>query len=197
MNMRGLELLHPPDARAHPELGGLCVQIGKEWPELLAPVVLAWTERPVVAIDDSGVPWIYGPVERDPLRGSAGRTVIPRRELARLKGIAELGIPFQRLAIAHELDSDGPVQQLLPQLQAGPRTCTDELARALVGELPAHPGITRAIRVLDAAVRGATSAVPIDAVITILDPIIFGIIAPTHPRQGQPCLWYPLAAWRW
>ena len=195
--MRGLELLHPPDARAHPELGELCIQIEKEWPELLAPVVLAWTERPVVAIDDSGVPWIYGPVERDPLRGSAGRTVIPRRQLARLKRIAELRIPFQQLAIAHELDSDGPVQQLLPQLQAGTRTCSDELARTLVGELPAHPGVSRAVRVLDAAVRGATSAVPVDAVITILDPIIFGIIAPTQPRQGQPCLWYPLAAWRW
>jgi len=34
-------------------------------------------------------------------------------------------------------------------------------------------------------------------VITILDPIIFGIIATTPPRQGQPCLWYPLAAWSW
>jgi hypothetical protein len=195
--MRGLELLHRPDARSHPELGELCVQIEKEWPELMPPIVLEWTESPVVAIDDSGVPWIYGPVERDPLPRSAGRTVIPRRQLARLKRIAELGIPFQRLAIAHELDSDGPVQQLLPQLQAGPRTCSDEVARTLVGELPAHPGVTRAIRVLDAAVRGATSAVPIDAVITILDPIIFGIIAPTQPRQGQPCLWYPLAAWRW
>jgi hypothetical protein len=195
--MRGLELLHPPDAQAHPELGELCVQIEKEWPELMPPIVLEWTERQVVAIDDSGVPWIYGPVERDPLQGSAGRTVIPRRQLARLKRIAELGIPFQRLAIAHELDSDGPVQQLLPQLQAGPRTCGDELARTFVGALPAHPGVTRAIRVLDAALRGATSAVPIDAAITILDPIIFGIIAPTQPRQGQLCLWYPLAAWRW
>ena len=115
--MRGLELLHPPDA--HPELGELCVQIEKEWPELMPPIVLEWTESPVVAIDDSGVPWIYGPVERDPLKGSAGRTVIPRRQLARLKRIAKLGIPFQQLAIAHELDPDGPVQQLLPQLQAG------------------------------------------------------------------------------
>ena len=37
--MRGLELLHPPDARTHPELGALCVQIDKKWPELLAPVM--------------------------------------------------------------------------------------------------------------------------------------------------------------
>ena len=68
--MRGLELLHPPDARTHPELGALCVQIDKKWPELLAPVMVAWSERPVVAIDDSGVPWIYG----DAPRVGPGRT---------------------------------------------------------------------------------------------------------------------------
>ena len=50
---------------------------------------------------------------------------------------------------------------------------------------------------LDAAVRGATSAVPINPLITVLDPIIFGVIAPTAPRHGEPCLWYPLVAWRW
>jgi hypothetical protein len=38
------------------------------------------------------------------------RIMIPRQQRKRLKSIAELGIPFQRLAIAHELDPDGPVQ---------------------------------------------------------------------------------------
>jgi hypothetical protein len=196
MDMRSLELLHRPE-EPHPGLDALGIHIKEQWPELHAPVVLEWTESPLVAIDNSGVPWIYGPAERDPLQGSGGRSVVPHQQLTRLKRIAKLGIPFQRLAIAHELDPDGPVQQLLPQLQAGPRTCTDELAQALVGEMPTHPGVTRAVRILDAAARGATSAVPINAVITILDPIIFGIIATTPPRQGQPCLWYPLAAWSW
>jgi hypothetical protein len=51
--------------------------------------------------------------------------------------------------------------------------------------------------VLDAAVNGATSAVGINAIVSVLDPIIFGVIAPTPPRHGQLCLWYPLVAWRW
>jgi hypothetical protein len=131
------------------------------------------------------------------MRGSRGRTVVPRGQRARLKRIAELGVPFQRLAIAHELDPKGPIRQLLPALRDGPKTCTDEVARILVGAVPAHPGLNRAVRVLDSAIGSATSAIPINAVVTILDPIIFGIIAPTPPRQGQLCLWYPLAAWRW
>ena len=63
--------------------------------------------------------------------------------------------------------------------------------------MPAHPGVTRAVAVLDAAVSGAASAVGINAVVSVLDPIIFGVIAPTPPRHDQLCLWYPLVAWRW
>ena len=197
--MRGLELLsqpHPPEVRTDPQLAELGANIQEKWPTLLPPIILKWSENPVAAIDDSGVPWVYGPIERDPLRGSRGRTVVPRRQLAQLKQIEKLGVPLQRLAIAHELDPEGPVKQLLPALKTGPRPCTDEVARTLVGEIPEHPGVTRGVRVLDAAVRGATSAVPIN-VLTVLDPIIFGVIAPTAPRHGEPCLWYPLVAWRW
>jgi hypothetical protein len=198
--MRGLELLsqsHPPEVLTRSELTELSVRIKDKWPSLPHPLQLEWTETPLVSLDRSGVPWVIGPAERDPLRSSRGRTVVPRRQRVRLKRIAELGIPFQRLAIAHELDREGPVQRLLPALRHGPRTYTDEVARALVGAVPAHPGVTRGVRVLDAAVRGATSAVPINALITVLDPIIFGVIAPTAPRHGEPCLWYPLVAWRW
>jgi hypothetical protein len=198
--MRGLELLsqsHSPEVLARSELTELSVQIKDRWPSLPHPLVLEWTETPLVSLDRNGVPWVVGPAERDPLRSSRGGTVIPRQQRIRLKRIAELGIPFQRLAIAHELDREGPVQQLLPALHAGPAACTDEIANRLVGSVPAHPGVTRAVRVLDAAVRGATSAVPINPLITVLDPIIFGVIAPTAPRHGEPCLWYPLVAWRW
>jgi hypothetical protein len=123
--------------------------------------------------------------------------VIPRKQRARLKRIAELGVPFQRLAIAHELDPEGPVQKLLPALRTSPQPCTNEVAREFVGDVPAHPGVTRAVGVIDAAVRGATSAVAINAIVNALDPIIFGIIAPTPPQGRQLCLWYPLVAWRW
>jgi hypothetical protein len=198
--MRGLELLsqsHPPEVPTRSELTELSVQIKDKWPSLPDPLLLEWTETPLVSLDRSGVPWVISPAERDPLRSSRGRTVVPRRQRVRLKRFAELGVPFQRLAIAHELDREGPVQQLLPALHAGPTTCTDEIAHGLVGDVPTHPGVGRAVRVLDAAVRGATSAVPINPLITVLDPIIFGVIAPTAPRHGEPCLWYPLVAWRW
>jgi hypothetical protein len=198
--MRGPDLLTPspsPKLLADPELAELSVQINQRWPSLPEPLLLPWTETPLVSIDRSGVPWIIGPAEHDPLRNARGRTVIPHQQRAKLKRIAKLGIPFQRLAIAHELDPQGPVRQLLPALQTQPQPCTQEVARLLVGEVPAHPGVTRAVTVLDAAVSGATSAVGINAVVSVLDPIIFGVIAPTPPRHGHLCLWYPLAAWRW
>jgi hypothetical protein len=179
---------------ADPELAELSVQINERWPSLPEPLPLVWTETPLVSIDRSGVPWVIGPAERDPLRTARGRTVIPHKQRAQLKRIAKLGVPFQRLAIAHELDPEG---QLLPALRTQPQPCTNEAARALVGEVPAHPGVTRAVMVLDAAVSGATSAVGINAVVSALDPIIFGVIAPTPPQHRQLCLWYPLAAWRW
>jgi hypothetical protein len=198
--MRGLELLtplHSTKMRAHRGLAELSVQINEKWPSLPPPLELEWTETPLVSRDRGGVPWVIAPVERDPLRGPRGRTVVPRKQRARLKRIAEWGVPFQRLAIAHEIDPEGPVRQLLPALRNGPKTWTDEVARALVGGVPAHPGVTRAIQTLDVLVCGATAAVPARVWSTLLDPIIFGIIAPTPPRHSQLCLWYPLVAWRW
>ena len=140
--MRGLELLspsHPPEVRDHPELAELSVQINQKWPSLPPPLPLEWTETPLVSIDSSGVPWVIAPTERDPLRTTRGGTVIPRKQRASLKRIAKLGVPFQRLAIAHELDPEGPVRHLLPELNQGPRTCTDADARTLVGDVPRTP----------------------------------------------------------
>jgi hypothetical protein len=198
--MRGLELLSEPrrsQVRRHSELAELSAHIEERWPSLPPPLLLEWTETPLVAVDRSGAPWVIGPAERDPLQGARGGTVLPRAQRARLKRVAELGVPFQRLAIAHELDPAGPVKDLLPALREGPRTCTDDLARALVGDVPAHPGVARGVRTLDSAVRGATSTAPIKVLSAVLDPIIFGIIAPTAPQHGEPCLWYPLVAWWW
>src|SRR5215218_987367 len=198
--MNGLDVrLSPqrPDRLSRGELTSLHSDVHQKWPSLHAPIVLRWSESPTAALDSSGTAWIYGPVERDPLRGSHERSVVPRKQRTQLKRIAKLGVPFQRLAIAHELDPEGPVRQLLPALRTQQQPCTNELARALVGEVPAHPGVTRAVTVLDAAVNGATSAVGINAVVSVLDPIIFGVIAPTPPQHRQLCLWYPLAAWRW
>ena len=199
--MRGLELLspsHPPEVRDYPELAELSVQINQQWPSLPAPVPLVWTEIPLVSIDSSGVPWVIAPTERDPLGTTRGGTVIPRKQRRSLKRIDKLGVPFQRLAIAHELDPEGPVRLLLPELNQGSRTCTDADARTLVGDVPAHPGVVKAVDALDVMVCGATTVVPAQVWDRLLDPIIFGVIAPTPPpRHGRLCLWYPLVAWRW
>jgi hypothetical protein len=197
--MNGLDVRlspQPPDGPTRRELVDLSIHIHQEWPALLAPIVLEWSDNPVVALD-GGVPWIYGPVERDPLRGSQGQTVIPHEHRAELRRIVQFGVPFQRLAIAHELHPDGPIRELLPALQTGARTCTDEVARRLVEGVPEHPGTARAVRVLDAAIGGVASSISNTVSKVALDPIIFGIIALRPPRHGELCLWYPLVAWRW
>jgi hypothetical protein len=120
---RGVELLSPSHSRQvriDPELAQLSAEIEHRWPSLPQPLPLEWTETLLASIDRSGVPWVIGPTERDPLRSARGRTVIPHKQRTDLKRIAELGVPFQRLAIAHELDPEGPVHQLLPALRAGP-----------------------------------------------------------------------------
>jgi hypothetical protein len=199
--MRGLELLspsHPPKVHAHPELAELSIQINEKWPRLRPPLPLEWTETPLVSLDSNGVPWVIAPTDRDPLRTTRGGTVIPRKQRRSLKRIDKLGAPFQRLAIAHELDPDGPVRHLLPELKQRPPTCTDTDARTPAGDVPARRGVVRAVQALDVMVCGTTTVMPARVWERLLDPIIFGIIAPTPPPlHGQLCLWYPLAAWRW
>ncbi len=161
--------------------------------QLPAPRELPWSEQPVLVID-RGAPWLYGPVERDPLMTARGHTVLPRREITRLRTLAKNGVSFQRLAIAHELDADGPVRDLWSALQHGPRTCTDALARVLVGPQPAHPAVRRAARMLDAVVSGAAVGRVVE---TILDPILFGVVGTPDLTHGRPALFYPVAVWRW
>jgi hypothetical protein len=62
--------------------------------------------------------------------------------------------------------------------------------------LPAHPGLTRAARRLESLGRAGTVSASA-AVERLLDPIIFGVVAPSRPTPGTPSLWYPLVAWRW
>jgi hypothetical protein len=164
------------------------LDLGRRFPQLQAPRRFAWSEQPVVVLDQ-GVPWLYGPVERDPLMTTRGRVALPRREIKRLRALAALDVPFQRLAIAHELDPDGPAADIVPMLGDGPRTCTDAVARALVGPQPVHPWVRRTVQVFDAAARRAAEEV--------LDPILFGVVGDPDLVHGCPALFYPLAAWRW
>jgi hypothetical protein len=175
-------------------LAELAADMHRTWPELQKPLALSWSDEPVLALD-RGHPWLYGPIERDPLARD-GRTVVPRAQMRQLKKLAARKLPVQRLAVAHELDADGPVRDLIPVLRRGSRTCTDDVARDVVGPLPPHPGLARAARVLD-GLLGAATRTTAGGLDLLLDPIIFGVIAPTRPMNGQLCLWYPIIAWRW
>lgn len=177
-------------------LAALEADLRRRWPQLPEPLTLPWTEEPVIALDRD-TPWLYGPIERDPLTTAQGHTIMPRGQISRLRKVAALGVPFQRLAFAHELDPDGPVADLLPVVRDGPRTCTDDVARAVVGPQPVHPGVRRTGRLLDAMVGRAAIAAVARAVDTILDPILFGVVGTPDLVSGRPALWYPVAAWRW
>jgi hypothetical protein len=163
-------------------------------PQLPEPHLLPWTELPALMLDGE-VPWLVAPVERDPLTTAGGRAVLPRREIRRLRRLAAFDVPFQRLASAHELDRGGAVAPLLPGLQNGPRTCTDAVARAVVGPQPVHPAVRRAGRTLDAAMARRKSLAGVVA--SLMDPIVFGVVGVPDVTQGELALWYPLAAWRW
>src|SRR4051794_30539380 len=80
-------------------------------PPLPDPPLLPWSELSVLGLDGE-TPWLYAPIERDPLATADGRTVVPRREIRRLHALRH--VPFQRLVIAHELDPEGPVREFLP-----------------------------------------------------------------------------------
>lgn len=178
------------------ELASLAVSVHRQWPQLRSPIVLEWSDRPVVALD-RGAPWLYGPADRDPLMGAGGPVAVPRRQRRQLEEVAARGPRFHAVAVAHELDPDGPVRSLLPQLRHGPRTCTDEVARELVGPAPAHPAVVRVAGLLDSLVGGAALAAAAGALDAVLDPIVFGVLAPAPLAHGTPSLWFPLAVWRW
>lgn len=187
----------PTDPTNRARLTDLAAGLRHHWPDLRPPLTIEWSEDLRLVLDGE-VPWVVGPAERDPQRGRSG-SILPRRARAELNKIARSGVPFQRVAIAHELDPEGPVQRLLPTLTRGPRHVGDQEARLLVGPPPPHPGVATAVDLLDRAVHGATAAGRATAQLAdlVLDPIVFGVIAPAPPLDGDLCLWYPLAAWRW
>ena len=167
------------------------VELRRRWSQLPTPMMLPWVEQPVLVLD-RGTPWVYGPVEQDPGMTERGMA-LPRPVIWRLAELAKLELPFQRLAIAHELDPDGPAAGYLPALRAGPRPCTADEARTLVGPPPVHPAVRRTARILDALLGRTARA----AKETLLDPILFGVVGSPELVSGEHARYYPLAAWRW
>jgi hypothetical protein len=179
------------DVAARDEIARVIAGLERQFPQLPPAIVLPYSPQPVVALD-RGTAWLYTPAEGDPHGG-----VLPRRQRRQLRRIAATGARFDAVAVAHELDGNEPVQSLLPELRDGPRTCTDELARALVGPVPPHPGVARAAGALDALCSGNVLTRAAGAIDRMLDPIVFGVVAPFGLVHGAPAIFQPLVAWRW
>lgn len=169
----------------------------------LRPKVAPWIDVPVIGLHHSRA-WLVAPAERDPLRTSGDQYVIPARPLRELRRIATTGVGFDHIAVAHELNQHGLVRHLVPLLRDGPRTCTDQVARQLVGRVPTHPRVAQLALVMDqvasgvvhVARAGSTARRRVDRILR--DPIIFGVVgARSAPAVGEPALWYPLTAWEW
>jgi hypothetical protein len=199
--MQGLDVRSQPHHRDRTTRAGLA-HFGAylHWlsPALPSPLMMEWSDTLILTIDGQD-PWIIGPELSNPLRTPDGATVVPDWALDRLARIADSGVPFHRVAIAHELNLDGPVRHELAALQCGPRTCTEKEARKLVGEVPADPKVAGSVRLLDVAISGAISPKerPDRLEPRVLGSTVFGVTAATPPRHGDLCLWYSLASWRW
>jgi hypothetical protein len=170
-------------------------------PALPVPRPATWMEEPFI-VSDGGKLFLGAPAERDPQRGPDGRHPMPAKARAELRRYAAAGHRFDRIAIVHELDPQGPVAVVLPVLRQGPVTCSDAVARAVVGPVPDHPATARAARSLDALVGRGTRAV--GAALSsrpglLLDPVVFGVVGVggSVPRDGELATWYPLCGWMW
>lgn len=196
--MHALDLRRDPalDVGTRNEIARVIAELETQFRELPPPIVLPCSDHPVVGLDGDRA-WLYSWADDDPQRGANGVAVLPRRQRRELERIAATGVRFEAVAVAHELDVNGPVRALLPELQDGPRTCTEELARALVGPVPRHPGVARAAGVLDWLVGGDALAWAGAALDRLLDPIVFGVVAPFGLDDGVPAVFQPLVAWRW
>ena len=177
------------------ELARLEDELTQRCADLRPPIVVYWPQHSLISLD-RGIPWWLGPAECDPHRDRRGRLPMPQEPRARLQELAARRLPFQRVAVAHELDPAGPVRDLLPSLWQGPLACTAETARSLVGPPPAHPGVRWAARLLEMLASG-TGRVASRLADVALDPIVFGVVAPRAPRPGDATLWFALAVWRW
>ena len=177
------------------ELARLEAELTSRCAGLRRAAVVDWPGCGVIGVHRD-VPWWVGPAEDDPMRDHRGRLPMPREARTRLRELMVFDLPFQRIAIAHELDPAGPVRDLLPALRRGSLACSAETARRLVGPPPPHPRVRHAARALARLVGGAAGTAGRLTEIA-LDPVVFGVAAPRAPRTGDATLWFPLVDWRW
>ena len=166
----------------------------------LASRITPCIDRPQLRLSSDGRVWMLSPLSCDPLTGPGGRYVLPPSAVADLRRIAAAGIEFHAMVVAHEIDPNGPARQLVPQLRDGPRSCPPDLARALVGPVPAEPRAAQLARSIGRAITAVVRPVQALAHETArqLDPVIFGLIgADGRLEPGWPALWVACTSWEW
>lgn len=185
--MQSLDLARPgsPDTVLDRDLIDMTATIRSSYG--LDTLVIPWSEH-LRVVSEGDVSWVFGPVELDPTSTAGGQCVIPSRQRRQLRTLARRGVPVQRVAVAHEVAT-------MPRRYDEAHPCTLEEARRLVGPVPPHPRLVRTVRALD-SLTGSVSAGAVAAG-RVLDPIVFGVLAPTQPEEGEPAVWIALAAWRW
>jgi hypothetical protein len=196
--VQALDIRHDQtlDAGTRADIERVIADLELQFPQLPPPVVLPWSDHAVVALD-RGQPWLLSPARSDPVMGVRGPAVLPRRQRRQLQRMVTAGARFDEVAVAHELDPDGLPESLVDLLRDGPRACSNEVARELVGPVPPHPGLVRAMGMLDALVGGDAPGRAARMLDRLLDPIVFGVVAPWPLAHGVPSVWQPLVAWSW
>ncbi|MEQ7845771.1 hypothetical protein [Nocardioides kribbensis] len=175
----------------------------KRAPGLPAYQVAPWNPDPLL-VADKGVPWIVMPYDKDPLRTRNGGYPFPPKVKGELAALAQTGVDFDTLAIAHELDPKGAVAPLLSKIPPTGLVCDDAATKALVGQTPATEGSKRMAATLNRAGDAVAESAPkvllglalapvaiVAAPLALLaaaadgiDPIVFGVLH-VDP-SGQP-----------
>jgi hypothetical protein len=183
----------------HQTLMALQQQIQSAAPGL-ASCIRPCVDQPQLRLVNGDCVWMLSPLKCDPLTGPDGRYVLPPPAVAELRGIAAAGIEFHTMVVGHEIDLNGPARQLIPQLRDGPRTCPLDLARALVGPVPADPRAAQLARSMGRMINAVARPVTVLARGTArrLDPVIFGLIgADGRLEPGASALWVACTKWEW
>ncbi len=169
----------------------------------LFTVLAPYVDEPLLSLDSAGKLWLIASRRHDPLTRADAGYVIPKGPLAEMRRLVAAGIRVEQIVIAHEVRRDTRSQRLIPLLAGGPRRCAPEVARELVGPVPAHPAAARVATSMETALRTVGGGAAFLArsgwrAVTQLDPIIFGVIgADRQLTAGRPVLWIALTAWEW
>lgn len=174
-------------------------------PTLQPAHVALWNDQPTVVRDrKTTAPWLLTPFEHDPYRTKDGGYPLPAEVRRELDALGKAHLPFDTIAVAHELDESPHVTAMLAKAGPSGVQVTPRQASLVLGRLPAPAGLQRKARGVDALVAkagglfGAGVGALMAAPAVLLDPIMFGVcLLEESSVPGRIALYYPLVAWEW